>query len=78
MNFARQCFQDAIVHKLSADGSPQYFLLDSADMEKIVARLEKIVDFKPVGIYSTYKPVKIMKLDPYAKWRLYPSAECAQ
>lgn len=78
LNFARQCFQDAIVHKLSADGSPQYFLLDSADMEKIVARLEKIVDFKPVGIYSTYKPVKIMKLDPYAKWRLYPSAECAQ
>ena len=63
LNFGSICAQEKIVRRISETGRPQYLVIDSGDMLKVVNRLSTHAQLTLVGYFQTYKEIEVYRLD---------------
>jgi hypothetical protein len=63
LNFGSVCAQEKIVRRVLETGRPQYLVIDSGDMLKVVNRLSTHAQLTLVGYFQTYKEIEVYRLD---------------
>ncbi|HLH05328.1 MAG TPA: hypothetical protein VKX25_21350 [Bryobacteraceae bacterium] len=60
--FAPACVQNRLIQAVYDAGRPQYFVVDSADVQNLVNRLNEDVEWKRVGTYEAFGSAPIYKI----------------
>jgi len=62
LNFGTICAQEKIIRRISEIGRPQYLVIDSDDMKKVMDRLSTHAQLIPVGQFESYIKIEVYRL----------------
>lgn len=62
--FADNCVQNTMINAVSSSGTPQYFVVDSESMERLLSRLQAENLVEEIGTLQERDPRPVYRLDP--------------